>query len=161
MKYRSWLADAGKSMERSVDCRGTTRRNSIHPHVDLFDKGNDNKIKHSESKRGRGGATEDMLVVPLLSTNRSLTNHLTSNLVYRRLEPFRLGIHHLSVRSPYHYSFSHLPAHAVSVRFRHLRPELAFLTSVVLFHMFPDKTWLIILCPFSLLSSQMLLCSGI
>ena len=36
--------------------------------------------------------------------------------------------------------FPHLPAHAVSVRFRHLRPELAFLTSVVLFHMFPDKT---------------------
>ena len=144
MKYRSWLADAGKSMERSVDSRGTTRRNSIHPHVDLFEKGNDNKIKHSVSKKkgGREGATEDMPEVPLLSTNRSLTNHLTTNLVYRRLEPFRLGIHHFSVRSPYHYSFPHLPAHAVSVRFRHLRPELAFLTSVVLFHMFPRNTWI-------------------
>lgn len=54
MKYRSWPDDVEKSMERSVDSRGTTRRNSIHPHVDLFEKGNDNKIKHSESKRGRG-----------------------------------------------------------------------------------------------------------
>ena len=102
-----------------------------------------------------------MPVVPLLSTDRLLTDNLAPNPIYRGLKPLRLRIQHLPRRPSYHHPFPHLSAHAVIVASHHLCPKPAFFTLVVLLHMFPGKARITLLCPFSVFSSQMLLGSGI